>query len=474
LINLTKFYINGEWVLPHSTETFPILNPSTEKKIGQIILGDKTDVDHAVSAATAAFDTFSRSSKSERLSLLTKLHEITINRLEDLAQAMTREMGAPISMSRDAQATSLIGHIESFKNALEHLVESETLPGGDLLIREPIGVCGLITPWNWPILQIGLKVIPALAAGCTCILKPSEHAPISASVFAELIDAAGFPAGTFNLIHGKGAQVGRALAQHPDIQMISFTGSTRAGKDVTKNAANDIKRVTLELGGKSPNIVFADSALEERIPASVDECFYNSGQSCDAPTRLIVESSCYEKVVQLAEQAARRQEVKDPSLEGDHIGPLFDEIQYHRVQEMIQAGIDEGATLLVGGLGRPEGIGGGWYVKPTVFSDVDNSMRIAQQEIFGPVLVIIPFDDEDEAIQLANDSPYGLAAYIQTSDSKRAQRVAARLRAGQIHINGSAANLATPFGGFKQSGNGREGGAHGLEEYLELKSICQN
>jgi aldehyde dehydrogenase (NAD+) len=474
LINLTKFYINGEWVLPHSTETFPILNPSTEKKIGQIILGDKTDVDHAVSAATAAFDTFSRSSKSERLSLLTKLHEITINRLEDLAQAMTREMGAPISMSRDAQAASLIGHIESFKNALEHLVESETLPGGDLLIREPIGVCGLITPWNWPILQIGLKVIPALAAGCTCILKPSEHAPISASVFAELIDAAGFPAGTFNLIHGKGAQVGGALAQHPDLQMISFTGSTRAGKDVTKNAANDIKRVTLELGGKSPNIVFADSALEERIPASVHECFYNSGQSCDAPTRLIVESSCYEKVVQLAEQAARRQEVKDPSLEGDHIGPLFDEIQYHRVQEMIQAGIDEGATLLVGGLGRPEGIGGGWYVKPTVFSDVDNSMRIAQQEIFGPVLVIIPFDDEDEAIQLANDSPYGLAAYIQTSDSKRAQRVAARLRAGQIHINGSAANLATPFGGFKQSGNGREGGAHGLEEYLELKSICQN
>ena len=263
---------------------------------------------------------------------------------------MTREMGAPISMSRDAQAASLIGHIESFQNALEHLVESETLPGGDLLIREPIGVCGLITPWNWPILQIGLKVIPALAAGCTCILKPSEHAPISASVFAELIDAAGFPAGTFNLIHGKGAQVGRALAQHPDLQMISFTGSTRAGKDVTKNAANDIKRVTLELGGKSPNIVFADSALEERIPASVHECFYNSGQSCDAPTRLIVESSCYEKVVQLAEQAARRQEVKDPSLEGDHIGPLFDEIQYHRVQGMIQVWNRRGCDSLSWGI----------------------------------------------------------------------------------------------------------------------------
>jgi aldehyde dehydrogenase (NAD+) len=338
-------------------------------------------------------------------------------------------------------------------------------------MREPIGVCGLITPWNWPINQIALKVIPALATGCTCVLKPSEHTPVSAMVYAEIIAEAGYPAGVFNLINGDGLNVGSALSRHPEIQMMSFTGSTRAGKAVTRDAAETIKRVTLELGGKSPNIVFSDCDLEERVAASVDECMFNSGQSCDAPTRLLVERSCYDDVLKIAKNAAEKTIVGDPTRTGDHIGPLFDRIQYNRVQAMIQRGLDEGATLLTGGLGKPEGFETGYYVKPTIFSDVSNDMAIAQEEIFGPVLVIIPFDDEETAIEIANDTPYGLAAYVQTSSKERAERVASRLRAGAIHINGGIFNYGSPFGGYKQSGNGREGGLIGMEEYIETKTL---
>ena len=469
--NLKNFYIGGAWVTPSSTRMLPVLNPATEKQIGTVSLADNKDINAAVKAAKHAFETDFETPKSVRLERLERLVSTTEARLEDLAQAMMLEMGAPISMARTAHADAAIGHLKGFIKALGEQQERKTLPNGDILVREPIGVCGLITPWNWPINQIALKVIPALAAGASCVLKPSEHTPLSATLYAEIIAAAGFPDGAFNLIHGDGPSVGAALSRHPDIQMMSFTGSTRAGTAVTKDAADTLKRVTLELGGKSPNIVFADCDLKEHVVASVQECFFNTGQSCDAPTRMLVERRCYEEVLEIANRTAREQRVGDPSQEGDHIGPLFDRIQFDRVQTLIEAGIAEGARLIAGGPGRPEGCGLGWYVKPTVFGDVDNEMRIATEEIFGPVLVIIPFDDEEHAIRLANDTPYGLAAYIQTGNRKRAERVAARLRAGAVHINGGAYNYGSPFGGFKASGNGREGGLAGLEEYQELKTI---
>ena len=380
-------------------------------------------------------------------------------------------MGAPITMARAAQADAAIGHLQGFIDALEELEERKVLASGDILLREAIGVCGLITPWNWPMNQIALKVIPALATGSTCILKPSEHTPISAMIYAEIIHEAGYPPGVFNLVNGDGPTVGAALSRHPDIQMMSFTGSTRAGIAVTRDAAETVKRVTLELGGKSPNLVFADCDLEARVAASVRECMFNTGQSCDAPTRLLVERSCYGEALRIAKQTAVSITVGDPTQEGDHIGPLFDKIQYDRVQAMIKVGLAEGATLLAGGPGRPEGLAKGWFVKPTIFADVSNDMRIAQEEIFGPVLVIIPFADEAEGIAIANDTPYGLAAYVQTGDPERALRVAARLRAGAIHINGGGFNYGSPFGGYKQSGNGREGGIMGLEDYLETKTL---
>ena len=469
--NLSKFYIFGEWVNPISDNMMPVLNPATEEQIGTIALGNMTDVENAVAAAKSAFDSFRLISKADRLALLNELKRLTEKRFEDLAQAMRMEMGAPITMARDAQADAAIGHLQGYIEALENLEERYKLSNSDILIREPIGICGLITPWNWPINQIALKVIPALATGCACILKPSEHTPISAMVYTEIIHEAGYPPGVFNLINGLGETVGSALSRHPDIQMMSFTGSTRAGRAVTHDAAETVKRVTLELGGKSPNLIFADCDLEERVTASVDECMFNTGQSCDAPTRLLVERSCYEEVLEIAKRAANSITVGDPAQEGDHVGPLFDQIQYKRVQTMIQKGLDEGATLLTGGLGKPEGYKTGWYVKPTVFADVSNEMTIAQEEIFGPVLVIIPFEDETEAIAIANDSPYGLAAYIQTGSTARAERISSCLRAGSVHINGGGINYGTPFGGYKQSGNGREGGLMGLEDYLETKTL---
>lgn len=469
--NLGKFYINGSWVDPNGTEEFPINNPATEEQIGTLRLGNAKDVDAAVAAATAAFETYGLTSKDERLALLRRLREETEKRYDDLVLAITQEMGAPIRLSRNSQAETAIGHLDGFIEALEAQSETGKLPNGDDFAREPIGVCGLITPWNWPMNQIALKVIPALATGCTCVLKPSEYTPISATIYAEIIDAAGFPAGSFNMIHGDGPNVGAALSRHPDIHMMSFTGSTRAGTAVSRDSADTVKRVTLELGGKSPNLVFADADLETRVKASVFSCFQNTGQSCNAPTRMLVERSCYEDAKAIAKQAAEKQGVGDPMEEGRHIGPLFDKIQYDRVQELIQTGIDEGATLLIGGVGKPEGLEKGWFVKPTIFADVTNEMTIARREIFGPVLVMIPFDSEEEAIQIANDTPYGLAAYLQTGDSDRARRVASRLRAGMVHINGGSHGYGSPFGGYKQSGNGREGGMHGLEDFQEFKTL---
>lgn len=469
--NLRKFYIGGEWVGPISSATMPVLNPATEEQIGTLALGNSDDVNRAVAAANDAFGTFALSSKAERLDLLRSLKAETQARFEELAQAMRMEMGAPITMSREVQADAAIGHLQGFIDALEGLEERTALANGDIQLHEPIGVCGLITPWNWPMNQVALKVVPALATGCACILKPSEHTPVSAAVYAEIIHDAGYPAGVFNLVNGDGPTVGAALSRHPDIQMMSFTGSTRAGTAVTRDAADTVKRVTLELGGKSPNLVFADCDLEEKVTASVQECMFNTGQSCDAPTRLLVERSCYDEVLEIAKRAADATAVGDPAQEGDHIGPLFDKIQYDRVQKMIKVGIDEGARLLTGGLGKPAGHETGWFVKPTVFADVSNDMRIAQEEIFGPVLAVIPFEDEAEAISIANDTPYGLAAYVQTGDSDRAERISSRLRVGAVHINGGAFNYGSPFGGYKQSGNGREGGIMGLEDYLETKTL---
>ncbi|MFW8595191.1 aldehyde dehydrogenase family protein [Cribrihabitans neustonicus] len=470
-MDLQSYYIGGAWVRPHSDRAFPVLNPATEGQIGTIFLADEADVNAAVAAAKAAFVSYSRTTAEERRALLQRLLEISRSRREELAQAISKEMGAPITMARDAQADAAIGHLEGILAAMESQSLRETLPNGDILVREPIGVCGLITPWNWPVNQIALKVLPALAAGATCVLKPSEHTPLSAAVYAQMIHDAGFPPGVFNLIHGDGPTAGAGLSRHPDVAMMSFTGSTRAGTAVARDAADTVKRVTLELGGKSPNLVFADCDLEAQVTASVRECMYNTGQSCDAPTRMLVERSVYPQVLEIARTAADGQAAGDPAEEGDHIGPLFDRLQFDRVQSMIQTGMDEGATLLTGGPGRPEGLDQGWYVRPTVFADVDNAMAVAQQEIFGPVLVIIPFEDEEDAIRIANDTPYGLAAYVQTGDPERAERVAARLRAGAVHINGGGFNYGSPFGGYKQSGNGREGGLLGLEDYQEVKTL---
>ncbi len=468
---LLQFYINGEWVDPTSTDRMPVLNPANLEQLGEVALGNEADVDRAVAAASAAFATFALTSKAERLDLLKQIRAVSERRFEELAQAMRMEMGAPITMAREAQADAALGHLDGFIEALEQLEEQQRFDNGEVLLREPIGVCGLITPWNWPINQVVLKVLPVIATGCTCVLKPSEHTPVSAVLYAEILHEAGVPPGVFNFVKGVGPVVGSALSRHPDIQMMSFTGSTRAGTAVTRDAADSVKRVTLELGGKSPNLVFADCDLEERVTQSVAECMFNTGQSCDAPTRLLVERSCYDQVVEIATRAAKATRVGDPTEEGDHIGPLFDQIQFDRVQTMIQVGIDEGANLVAGGLGRPEGFESGWYVRPTVFTDVNNEMRIAREEIFGPVLAIIPFDTEEDAIRIANDTPYGLAAYVQTGNAERAARLSRALRAGAVHINGGAYEYGSPFGGYKASGNGREGGEMGLEDFLETKMV---
>ena len=469
--NLDKYYINGEWVVPLSKTKMNVINPANEDSIGEIILANELDVNLAVAAAKSAFSSFSQTSKEERLKLLKTLLEISKKRLPELAKVISLEMGAPMTMSLELQADAAVGHLEGYIEALINQQEREKLSNGDVQVREPVGICGLITPWNWPVNQIALKALPALAAGCTCVLKPSEFTPLSSVMYSEMIHDAGFPPGVFNMIQGDGPLAGATLSKHPDIGMMSFTGSTRAGSSVSKDSADSIKRVALELGGKSPNIVFADCDLEERISGSIEECYINTGQSCDAPTRLLVERSCYKEVLEIAKRVGEAVKVGDPAQEGNHLGPLVSDIQFGRVQAMIEKGIKAGATLLVGGLGKPDGFDEGYWVRPTIFADANNKMAIAQEEIFGPVLTIIPFDSEEEAIEIANDTPYGLAAYVQSGDLKRAERVAQKLRVGMVHINGGGFNYGSPFGGYKQSGNGREGGIIGIEDFQEVKTL---
>lgn len=471
MLEKRDFYINGEWVSPLTANDLGVINPATEKQVAVISMGTAQDIDLAVAAAKTAFETYSRTSVEERLSLLENLMAVYKRRYSEMVELITLELGAPASMCYDSQADVGIGHLQGFIDALKRMHMRETLPNGDIVLREPIGVCGLITPWNWPMNQIVLKVVPALATGCTCVLKPSEFTPLNALLYAEIIHEAGFPAGTFNLVNGDGLNAGAALSKHKDVAMMSFTGSTRAGVAVSKDAADTVKRVTLELGGKSPNIIFEDADLEERVTQSVFDCFDNSGQSCNSPTRMLVQKSVYDEVLEIAERAGRKVKAGDPKEQGDHIGPLVSHIQFDRVQALIAAGISEGARVLVGGVGKPKGFEIGYYVKPTIFADVNNDMRIAREEVFGPVLAIIPFETEEEAIAIANDTDYGLAAYIQTGSPARAERVAARLRAGMVHVNGASHEYGSPFGGYKHSGNGREGGIFGLEDFVEIKSL---
>nr|WP_313014487.1 aldehyde dehydrogenase family protein [Brucella intermedia] len=474
LIQKTDFYIDGAWRAPVEANSIEVINPANEKPYAVISAGSAKDIDLAVAAARKAFPSWSETSAADRIGYIRRLVEMYEARLEEMAKAISLEMGAPITLARESQAAAGLSHTKAFIAAFENFEFEELLSPkfpNQTIVREPIGVCGLITPWNWPMNQIALKVIPALAVGCTVILKPSEIAPMSAMLFAEFVDEAGFPQGVFNLVNGEGAVVGEALSQHPDVDMMSFTGSTRAGTAVSRAAAATVKRVSLELGGKSPNIVFADADLEKTIARSLAHCFENTGQSCNAPTRMLVERSVYDKAVELARKVAEGTKVGDPAEEGNHIGPLSSSIQFEKVQKLIQKGIDEGARLVAGGTGRPDGFTEGDFVKPTVFADVNNDMTIAREEIFGPVLAMIPFDTEEEAIAIANDTPYGLAAYIQTGSPERAKRVARKLRAGMVQINGTSRAPGSPFGGYKQSGNGREGGKWGLEDFMEVKLI---
>lgn len=473
MLEKREFYINGQWVSPAEANDLNVINPSTEEVCAVISLGGQADTDAAVAAAQAAFDGWSQTPLDDRLGLLQRLAEIYMARMDEMGAVISLEMGAPIDMAKAAQAGSGAGHIKNFIRALKAF-EFERPLGAHApdtkLVYEPIGVCGLITPWNWPMNQVTLKVIPAIGVGNTMVLKPSEIAPLSSMLFAEMVDEAGFPAGVFNLVNGDGVGVGSQMSAHADIDMISFTGSTRAGTAISKNAADTVKRVALELGGKGANIIFAD-ADEKAVARGVRHCFNNSGQSCNAPTRMLVERSIYERAVDEARAAAEKTSVANAADEGRHIGPVVSEVHFNKIQGLIDKGMSEGAELVSGGPGRPEGLEQGYYVKPTVFANVNNDMTIAREEIFGPVLSIIPFDSEEEAIAIANDTAYGLTNYVQTQDSERAARVARRLRSGMVEVNGQALGAGAPFGGYKQSGNGREGGALGLEDFLEVKAV---
>lgn len=472
--NYKKFYIDGAWVDPVSYTDFDVLHPGTEEAIATIAMGTKADVDKAVSAAQNAFKTWQFSTVEERVALLERILKAYTAREEEFIRMMPYEMGTTISFSEEVHYPVGVGHIEAAIEAVKaHKFERPSLRGGSTLVDEPVGVVGMITPWNWPVNQIIIKVAPALAAGCTIVLKPSEYSPLTSIMLAEVIDAADCPPGVFNMINGDGVNVGAPIAAHPDIDMVSFTGSTRAGKAVTIAAADTVKRVTLELGGKSPNLLFADADLAAAAKTSVDACFINNGQSCDAASRLLVERSVYDEVVDLVTAEVEGTKVGDPMEYGDHIGPVVNKRQYENVQRLIHAGIDDGAKLAAGGPGLPPGFNKGYYVRPTVFVDVNNTMTIAREEVFGPVLAVIPFDTEAEAVEIANDTAYGLASYIQSSDPERIKRVSRQLRTGVVNVNGTAGDYDVPFGGYKQSGNGREAGPLGFHEYLETKAITE-
>jgi len=465
-----QFYIDGKWVAPAQPNDFPVVNPATEEQIATVSLGSAADVDKAVAAAKRAFDSFSDTTVEQRRELLQRIVAVYKAKSQEMAQAISSEMGAPLAFAKAAQVGAGLAHFLEVLRLLDTFKFDE-VRGTTLFRKEPIGVCGLITPWNWPMNQIVAKVGPAIAAGCTMVLKPSELAPLSAYLFAEILDEAKVPAGVFNLVNGDGPTVGTALSTHPDIAMVSFTGSTRAGVAVATAAAPTVKRVTQELGGKSANIILDDANFAAAVKEGAVSCFRNSGQSCNAPTRMLVPKSRMAEAAEAAKQAAAATIVGDPAAETTNLGPLSGKAQFEKVERLIQKGIDEGAKLVAGGPGKPAGLTKGYYARPTVFVDVKNDMTIAREEIFGPVLCIIPYENEDDAVRIANDTPYGLSGFVTSGDLEHARRVAKRIRSGNVHINGARPDFAGCFGGYKQSGNGREWGESGLEEFLELKTV---
>ena len=468
--NRQQFYINGQWVAPSTNDTLDVINPATEEPIDAIALGGQADVDAAVAAAKAAFETFGKTTREERVALIERIIDCFKARMGDLAATISGEMGAPMTLANAAQAPAGLGHFMTTLNVLRGYEFEEDM-GTSRIVKEPAGVCGFITPWNWPINQICCKVAPALAAGCTMVLKPSEVAPFNAIIFAEILDAAGVPPGVFNLVNGDGPTVGAALAAHPDIDMMSFTGSTRAGIDVARNAAPTVKRVAQELGGKSANIILDDADFSQAIARDVFGMCLNSGQSCNAPTRMLVPRARMDEAAAIAKAAAEQVKVGDPNAQDTTIGPVVSKVQFNKIQGLIDKGIEEGAKLETGGVGRPDGLNRGYYVKPTVFSHVTNDMTIAQEEVFGPVLSLIGYENDDDAVRIANDTIYGLSGYISSGDPERARALARRIRTGNVHLNGAPVDPSAPFGGYKQSGNGREWGAYGLDEFLEVKAI---
>jgi aldehyde dehydrogenase (NAD+) len=468
--NDTKFYIDGAWVAPAAPKLFDVINPATEEVAGRISLGSHVDVDRAVLAARRAFPSYAATTREERLALLETIIALYEARADELASAMTAEMGSPITFSKEVQTVNALAHFKEMVSVLK-TYEFERFMGGTLISREAIGVCGLITPWNWPLNQVTSKLAPALAAGCTVVLKPSEIAPLSTILLAEILHEAGVPKGVFNLVNGDGPTVGEAISSHPGIDMVSFTGSTRAGILVAKAAAATVKRVTQELGGKSPNIVLTGADLDKVVPAGVLRCYTNTGQSCQAPTRMLIHKSQRDAAIAIAKRTAEQVKLGGPLDPATQMGPVVSKAQFDKVQGLIEKGIQEGATLVTGGAGRPADFNRGYYVRPTVFADVTQDMTIAKEEIFGPVLSMMTYETEDQAVEIANNTSYGLAGYVQAGDIDSARRVAAKIRAGRIYLNGAPPDRGVPFGGYKQSGNGREHGVFGLEEYLEVKAV---